>query len=139
MTEKAIKYLKLVTLLGGIYEIIFGFILILFLVPLLNLMGLSLINLRYPIFNQTAGLLAIILGFILCISALNIKKFLINIIFIIILRFAIQIIIIINIFLVPEIRTGLLWFGLIDLIFAFISLYLIKVTGLKIKFKNLIQ
>ncbi len=114
-------------MIGGIYEIIFGFLLIFAIVPLLNLLGAGISELKYPTFNQTAGLLAIIIGLILALSSFNIENYLINIILIIILRFTIQIIIFINIFNLPEIASGLLVFGIIDLIFAIITIYLMKV------------
>ena len=130
MTNSKIKKLKLVSLIGGIYEIIFGFLLIFFIVPLLNLLGLNLTKLDYPIFAHTAGLLAIIIGLILSFSAYNVEKYLLNIILIIILRLIIQIVIFVNIVLIPTIGLGLLIFGLIDLIFALITIYLIKTSNL---------
>ena len=62
MTNSNFKKLKLISLIGGIYEISFGLILIFFIVPLLNLLGLNLTQLEYPIFAHTAGLLAIIIN-----------------------------------------------------------------------------
>ncbi|MFX1566805.1 MAG: hypothetical protein ACFFCV_00400 [Promethearchaeota archaeon] len=139
MTESKIKKLKLVSLIGGIYEIIFGFLLTFFIVPLLNLLGLDINRLDYPIFAQTAGLLAIIIGLMLSFSAFNVEKYLLNILLIIILRLAIQIVIYINIVLIPTIGLGLLIFGLIDLFFAIISLYLIKASGLKFNIFKIIK
>lgn len=125
-------------MIGGIYEIIFGILMIFFIVPLLNLIGLNILQLEYPIFSHTAGLLAIIIGSILLFSSFNIKKFLNNIIFIVILRFTIQIVIIVNIFFIPTIGLGLLSFGLIDLVFAICTIYFIKVSDLSFNiFKNL--
>ncbi|MFX0018452.1 MAG: hypothetical protein ACFFAK_16495 [Promethearchaeota archaeon] len=128
--EKANKILKILSMIGGIYEIIFGILMIFFIVPLLNLMGLNILQIEYPIFTHTAGLLAVILGLILLFSAFNIKKFLNNIIFIILLRFIIQIVIIVNIFIIPTICIGLVLFGLIDLIFAILTIHFIKISGL---------
>jgi len=136
--EKANRILKILSMIGGIYEIIFGILMIFFIVPLLNLMGLNILQLDYPIFAHTAGLLAIILGLILFFSAFNVKKFLNNIIFIMILRFIIQIIIIVNIFIIPTIGIGLFLFGLIDLIFAILTIYFIKTSRLSFNiFKNI--
>ncbi len=103
-----------------------------FIIPLLNLLGLDIESINMPIFHQTAGLLAIILGLMLLFSSFNVEKHLMNIILIIYLRFAIQIIIVINIFLIPDIAFGLLIFGLINLIFAIITLYLIKSSNLSL-------
>ena len=139
MTNSNIKKLKLVSLIGGIYEIIFGFLLIFFIVPLLNLLGLNITRLDYPIFAHTAGLLAIIIGLMLSFSAYNVEKYLLNIILIIILRLIIQIVIYINIFLIPTIGLGLLIFGLIDLIFALITIYLIKTSNLPFNIFKLIR
>ena len=136
--EKANKILKILSMIGGIYEILFGILMIFFIVPLLNLMGLNILHLDYPIFAHTAGLLAIILGLILFFSAFNVKKFLNNIIFIIILRFTIQIVIIVNIFIIPMIGIGLFLFGLIDLTFAIFTIYFIKISKLSFNiFKNI--
>ncbi len=136
--EKANKILKILSMIGGIYEILFGILMIFLIVPLLNLMGLNILHLDYPIFAHTAGLLAIILGLILFFSAFNVKKFLNNIIFIIILRFTIQIVIIVNIFIIPMIGIGLFLFGLIDLTFAIFTIYFIKISKLSFNiFKNI--
>ena len=139
MTNSKIKKLKLVSLIGGIYEIIFGFLLIFFIIPLLNLLGLNLTKLDYPIFAHTAGLLAIIIGLILSFSAYNVEKYLLNIILIIILRLIIQIVIFVNIVLIPTIGLGLLIFGLIDLIFALITIYLIKTSNLPFNIFKIIK
>lgn len=128
--SKAIRFLKIFSLIGGIYEAVFGILMIFFIMPLLNLLGANITQLEYPIFSQTGGLLAIILGIILIFSSLNVKKYLLNIVMITILRFAIQIVIIFNIIVFPEISVGLLLFGLIDLIFAIITIYLMKISKL---------
>ena len=139
MTNSKIKKLKLVSLIGGIYEIIFGFLLIFFIIPLLNLLGLNLTKLDYPIFAHTAGLLAIIIGLILSFSAYNVEKYMLNLILIIILRLIIQIVIFVNIVLIPTIGLGLLIFGLIDLIFALITIYLIKTSNLPFNIFKIIK
>ena len=139
MTSTTIKMLKIVSLIGGIYEVLFGFLMIFFIVPLLNLLGLNITQLDYPIFAHTAGLLAIILGFILSFSAQNVEKYLLNIILIIILRLAIQLVIYVNIFLIPAIGLGLFMFGLIDLIFALITIYLIKKSKLSFNIFKIIK
>lgn len=136
MENKNLKTLKIFSLIGGIYEIIFGVLMIFFIVPLLNMMGLDIIQLDFPMFSHTAGLLAIIIGLILLFSSQNVEKFLLNIILITILRFAIQIVIYVNIFLIPTIAIGLFAFAMIDLVFAIITIYLIKTSGL---FFNLFQ
>lgn len=139
MTALNIKKLKIVSLIGGIYEILFGSLMIFFIVPLLNLLGLNITQLDYPIFAHTAGLLAIILGTILSFSAQNVEKYLLNIVLIIILRLAIQIVICVNVFLIPAIGLGLFIFGLIDLIFALITIYLIKTANLSFNIFKIIK
>ncbi|MFX1302432.1 MAG: hypothetical protein ACFE9X_03650 [Promethearchaeota archaeon] len=136
---KAKNLLKIFCLIGGLYEILFGCLMIFFLVPLLNLLGASITQLQFPIFSQTAGLLAIILGLILFFSSLNVKKYSLNIIFITILRFTIQIVIIINIINIPEIAFGLFLFGLMDLIFAIITIYLMVKGDLSLNILKIIQ
>jgi len=128
--NKSKNYLKIFSLIGGIYEIIFGILMLFFVIPLLNLIGANIILLEYPIFSQTGGLLAIILGLILTLSSLNVEKYLLNIILITVLRFAIQIIIIINMIMIPEIAIGLLLFGLMDVIFAIVTIYLLRMSKL---------
>ena len=135
---KARIWLKIISLIGGIYEISFGSLMIFFLVPLLNLLGANITQLQYPIFSQTAGLLAMILGFILLFSSLNVEKYSLNIIFIIILRFTIQIVIIVNIINIPEIAFGLFLFGLMDLIFAVITIYLMTKGNLSFNILKII-
>jgi len=139
MENKNLKMLKIFSLIGGIYEIIFGVLMIFFIVPLLNMMGLDIIQLDFPMFSHTAGLLAIIIGLILLFSSQNVEKFLLNIILITILRFAIQIVIYVNIFLIPTIAIGLFAFAMIDLVFAIITIYLIKVSGLSFNLFQLIK
>lgn len=131
--------LKIFSLIGGAYEILFGILMIFFIVPLLNMMGLNITQLEYPIFSHTAGLLAIIIGLILLFSSQNVEKFLLNIILITILRFAIQIIIYVNIFLIPAMGLGLFAFAMIDLVFALITIYLIRVSGLSFNLLKLIN
>ena len=135
---KARIWLKIISLIGGIYEISFGSLMIFFLVPLMNLLGANITELQYPIFSQTAGLLAMILGFILLFSSLNVEKYSLNIIFIIILRFTIQIVIIVNIINIPEIAFGLFLFGLMDLIFAIITIYLMTKGNLSFNILKII-
>ena len=139
MENKNLKTLKIFSLIGGIYEIIFGVLMIFFIVPLLNMMGLDIIQLDFPMFSHTAGLLAIIIGLILLFSSQNVEKFLLNIILITVLRFAIQIVIYVNIFLIPTIAIGLFAFAMIDLVFAIITIYLIKTSGLPFNLFQLIK
>ncbi|MHA1491677.1 MAG: hypothetical protein ACTSRI_18730 [Promethearchaeota archaeon] len=110
--EKAKNLLKIFTMIGGAYEILFGFLMIFFIVPLLNLLGANIFQLEYPIFHQTGGLLSIFIGLILLFSSQNVEKYLLNMILITVLRFAIQIVIITNMILIPEIAVGLpiIWF-----------------------------
>lgn len=137
--NKSKNYLKIFSLIGGIYEIIFGILMLIFIIPLLNLLGANIILLEYPIFSQTGGLLAIILGLILTFSALNVEKYLLNIILITVLRFAIQIIIIINMIMIPEIAIGLLLFGLMDVIFAIVTIYLLRMSKLSFNLFKIIH
>ncbi|MFX1389253.1 MAG: hypothetical protein ACFE9Z_04225 [Promethearchaeota archaeon] len=135
---KAKELMKIFSFIGGVYELIFGSLMIFFILPLLNLLGANITQLEFPIFSQTGGLLAIILGLILICSSLNVEKYLVNIILITYLRFAIQIIIILNIILIPEISIGLLLFGLMDLIFAIITIYLMRKSNLSFNvFQNI--
>jgi len=137
--NKSKNYLKIFSLIGGIYEIIFGILMLFFVIPLLNLIGANIILLEYPIFSQTGGLLAIILGLILTLSSLNVEKYLLNIILITVLRFAIQIIIIINMIMIPEIAIGLLLFGLMDVIFAIVTIYLLRMSKLSFNLFKIIH
>ncbi|TXT67396.1 MAG: membrane protein of unknown function [Promethearchaeota archaeon] len=121
------------------YEILFGILMMVFIFPLLSLLGLKVENIELPIFHQTAGLLAIILGSILLFSSFNVEKYLLNLILIIYLRFAIQLILILNMFLIPQIALGLLFFGLIDLVFALITIYLIKHNNLSMNLLKIIK
>jgi hypothetical protein len=139
LESKQLKYLKIISWIGGIYEICFGFMMIFCIVPLLNLLGLNIISLQYPIFSHTAGLLAITLGLILFCSSFNVEKYLLNIMLIIVLRFTIQIVLIINSLIIPSLTIGLLTFGLIDLIFAIMSIYLIKKSNLTFNIFNMIK
>ena len=139
MENKNLKTLKIFSLIGGIYEIIFGVLMIFFIVPLLNMMGLDIIQLDFPMFSHTAGLLAIIIGLILLFSSQNVEKFLLNIILITVLRFAIQIVIYVNIFLIPTIAIGLFAFAMIDLVFGIITIYFIKTSGLSFNLFQLIK
>ncbi|NVM35005.1 MAG: hypothetical protein HWN81_05380 [Candidatus Lokiarchaeota archaeon] len=137
--DNAKKLLKTFSLIGGAYEVLFGVLMIFFIVPLLNLLGANINQLEFPIFSQTGGLLAIILGLILLFSSLNTEKYLLNIILITILRFTIQIIIIINMIMIPEIAIGLLLFGLMDIIFALITIYLMRRANLSFNIFKVIQ
>ncbi|MFX1379705.1 MAG: hypothetical protein ACFFA4_11510 [Promethearchaeota archaeon] len=125
---KAKRLLKIFSFIGGVYEIIFGLLMIFFIIPLLNLLGANITQLEFPIFSQTGGLLAIIIGLILTFSSFNVEKYLMNIILITILRFTIQIVIIFNMVIIPEISIGLLLFGLMDIIFGIITIYLMRIS-----------
>ena len=131
--------MKNITLIGGIYEIVMGIMMIFFISPLLKLLGLDNVSINIPMFHQTSGLLAIILGLILSFSSLDVEKYLLNIVLIIYLRFLIQIILVINIFFIPQIAWGLIMFGIIDFILAIISIYLIKVSNFNLNIIKIIQ
>lgn len=133
------KLLKIFSLIGGAYEVLFGVLMLFFIIPLLSLLGANITQLDFPIFSQTAGLLAIIIGLILSFSSLNIEKYLLNIIIITILRFAIQLIIIFNMIIMPEIGIGLLLFGLMDIVFAIITILLMRIANLSFNIFKVIQ
>lgn len=137
--EKAKKLLRTFSIIGGAYEILFGCLMIFLIVPLFNLLGAEITQLDYPIFSQTGGLLSIFIGLILLFSSLNVEKYILNIILIIILRFTIQIVLIVNIILMPEMAIGLLLFGLMDLIFAIITIYLMRKANLSFNIMKIIK
>ncbi|HUW91120.1 MAG TPA: hypothetical protein VMV43_11465 [Candidatus Nanopelagicaceae bacterium] len=137
--EKAKKLLKIFSLTGGAYEILFGCLMIFLIVPLFNLLGAKITQLDYPIFSQTGGLLSIFIGLFLLFSSLNIEKYILNIILIIILRFTVQIVLIVNIILMPEMAIGLFLFGLMDLIFAIITIYLMRNANLSFNIMKIIK
>lgn len=137
--EKAKKLLKIFSLIGGAYEILFGCLMIFLIVPLFNLLGANITQLDYPIFSQTGGLLSIFIGLFLLFSSLNIEKYILNIILITILRFTVQIVLIVNIILIPEIAIGLFLFGLMDLIFALITIYLMRKANLSFNIMKIIK
>ena len=137
--EKAKKLLKIFSLIGGAYEILFGCLMIFLIVPLFNLLGANITQLDYPIFSQTGGLLSIFIGLFLLFSSLNIEKYLLNIVLITILRFTVQIVLIVNIILMPEIAIGLFLFGLMDLIFAIITIYLVRKANLSFNIMKIIK
>jgi len=137
--KKAKKLLKIFSLIGGAYEILFGCLMIFLIVPLFNLLGANITQLDYPIFSQTGGLLSIFIGLFLLFSSLNIEKYILNIILITILRFTVQIVLIVNIILMPEIAIGLFLFGLMDLIFAIITIYLMRKANLSFNIMKIIK
>ncbi|MBD3193557.1 MAG: hypothetical protein GF317_00775 [Candidatus Lokiarchaeota archaeon] len=139
MKNKALNKLKIISMIGGIYEILFGIMMIFFILPLLNLLGLNITSLDYPIFSQTAGLLAMILGLILFASSFNVERFQLNILLIILLRFMIQIILIYNTIIIPSLALGLVSFGLIDLIFALLTIVFIKKSKLSMNLLKVIK
>ena len=109
------------------------------IVPLFNFLGANITILDYPIFSQTGGLLSIFIGLFLLFSSLNIEKYILNIILITILRFTVQIVLIVNIILMPEIAIGLFLFGLMDLIFAIITIYLVRKANLSFNIMKIIK
>ena len=137
--KKAKKLLKIFSLIGGAYEILFGCLMIFLIVPLFNLLGANITQLDYPIFSQTGGLLSIFIGLFLLFSSLNIEKYILNIILITILRFTVQIVLIVNIILMPEIAIELFLFGLMDLIFAIITIYLMRKANLSFNIMKIIK
>ena len=128
-----LKILKWINIIGGIYEIIFGVLLIFWIQDLLKLLGVFYVNINFPIFNQTAGLLAIIFGILLITSAIDVERYLLIPIVSIILRFAIQFVIFPNIPVIPEMTIGLISFAIVDLIFGVITLIMVKKCGFSIK------
>ncbi len=70
--SRAKGLLKILSLIGGGYEVFFGFLMIFLILPLFNLLGATITSLQFPIFSQTGGLLAIILGLIDLIFAITI-------------------------------------------------------------------
>ncbi|MHA1266616.1 MAG: hypothetical protein ACTSRS_15375 [Candidatus Helarchaeota archaeon] len=120
------KFLKWVILIGGFYEIIFGILLIFFIQPLLSILGVSNPEINFPIFNQTAGLLAITMGILLIATAFDIQRYLLIPLVSVGLRIAIQFIIFSNLTLIPEMTSGLVAFGVIDLVFGTLTLILIR-------------
>ncbi|MFX1461580.1 MAG: hypothetical protein ACFFBF_00855 [Promethearchaeota archaeon] len=68
--SKAKGLLKILSMIGGGYEVFFGFLMIFLIQPLFNLLGAAITSLQFPIFSQTGGLLAIILCLIDLIFAI---------------------------------------------------------------------
>ncbi len=128
-----LKLLKTFTLIGGIYEILFGFLLLFFIVPLFTTLGVSNPDINFPIFNQTAGLLAIIFGILLAISSIDIERYLLIPVMSVVLRIAIQFVIFLNVPAIPEMTIGLIAFALIDLIFGILTVILIKKCGFNVR------
>jgi len=87
---------------------------------------------NFPIFNQTAGLLAIIFRVLLAISSIDIERYLLIPVVSILLRIAIQVIIFLNIPLIPEIAIGLIIFAMIDLTLEIFTIIVIKLCDLSI-------
>ncbi len=135
--EKYLKKLKMVSLIGAIYEMSMGACMIFFIVPLFNLLGANITQLDYPMFAQSGGLLAVFIGLILLFSSFDIRRYLLNVLLITYLRFAIQIVLIWNILVVPELRVGLIIFSIMDLIFALITIFLIKKSRLTLNILKL--
>ena len=129
----SLKIFKFIILIGGIYEIIFGLMLLFWIESLLTLLGVYFANINFPIFNQTAGLLAIIFGILLTTSSIDIERYLLIPVMSIILRFAIQFVIFSNISAIPEMTIGLIAFGIIDLVFGIITLIMLKKCGFSIR------
>lgn len=115
--------------MSGVYEIAFGCILIFFIEPLLALMNMLQEPLNYPIFAHVAGLLAICFGILLCCSYTDPERYLIIAVVSIGLRFALQVILIYDMFLLPFMAGALVSFGLIDLGLAILTLVAIKLKN----------
>ncbi|MHA1271641.1 MAG: hypothetical protein ACTSPY_17750 [Candidatus Helarchaeota archaeon] len=128
-----LRLLNVINIFGGLYEILFGFLLIFFIEPLIGFLGVANPTINFPIFNQTAGLLAVFIGILLILSSLDLKHYLLIPIIITFLRFSIQIVIFSNIFIYPEMTIGLIIFASVDLILGIITIILIKKCGFSFK------
>jgi len=94
--------------------------------PLFSLLGILNLPMNYPVFPQVAGLLAICFGTILYYSARDPEKFVFIPVISVVLRIALQAIIIYNSFVLPFMTPALLSFGSIDLVLAILTLIAIK-------------
>jgi hypothetical protein len=121
-----VKLLRYLLIISGLYEIAFGAILMFFVEPLFSLLGILILPINYPVFPQVAGLLAICFGAILYYSARDPQKFIFIPIVSVVLRVALQGVIIYNSFVLPLMAVALLSFGMIDLALAILTLIAIK-------------
>ena len=121
-----VKAFKWLNLIGGIYEICFGILMIFFIQPLLTMLGVSDPDINFPIFGQTEGLLAIIFGILLICSTIDVERYLLIPVISVVLRIAIQFVILPNIVVLPEMTVGLIAFAMIDLVFGVMTLVLMK-------------
>jgi len=104
-----------------------------FIEPLFMAFGVLTLPITYPLFPQVAGFLAIFIGIILLFTSRDPEKLMINTVISIGLRFALQIILIMNMITSPNMAIMLLMFGMIDLTLAILTLVSIKIAGISIK------
>ncbi|MFW9856512.1 MAG: hypothetical protein ACFFFG_15785 [Candidatus Thorarchaeota archaeon] len=132
MENRWILLLKYLLVLNGVYEIVFGVILVFLIETLLSLSDLLKNPINYFIFPQVAGLLAICFGILLCYSARDPETYMIIPLVSIFLRISLQLILIYNSTLYPFMAVAFLIFGMLDLVLAFLTFLLIKMAGLPI-------
>ena len=121
-----VKLLRYLLMISGVYEVLFGAILIFLVQPLFSLLGILYLPITYPVFSQVAGLLAISFGIILYYSARDPERFLFIAVVSIGLRIALQFIIVYNSIVLPFMAVALLSFGSIDLILAVLTIIAIR-------------
>ena len=128
--------LRIVTIIGGIYETLIGIILVFFAEPFLSLLGGSSIIINFPMFHQMAGLLLITFGILMIISYFELERFYIIPLMSIFLRLGMQFVIFLNLWNMPEIMNVMIMFAVIDLVFAIVTLVLFLKVGFPIRGGN---
>ena len=125
--------IKIISIISGIYEVIFGLLLIFWIEPLLSIFGAGIPVINYPIFGQTTGLLSVIFGLLMIISFFEMETFYIIPLISIFYRIGLQFIIFLNIGAMQEIMSGLVFIAVIELIFAIITAFLFIKGGLPVR------
>lgn len=128
--------LRIVTIIGGIYETLIGIILVFLAEPFLSLLAGSIIIINYPMFHQMAGLLLITFGILMIISYFELERFYIIPLMSIFLRLGMQFVIFLNLWNMPEIMNVMIIFAVIDLVFAIVTLVLFLKVGFPIRGGN---
>lgn len=128
--------LRIVTIIGGIYETLIGIILVFWAEPFLSLLGGSSITVNFPMFHQMAGLLLITFGILMIISYFELERFYIVPLMSVFLRLGMQFVIFLNLSNMPEIMNGMIVFAVIDLVFAIITILLFLKVGFPIRGGN---
>jgi hypothetical protein len=128
--------LRIVTIIGGIYEILIGIILVFWAEPFLNLLGASIIIINFPMFHQMAGLLLITFGILMIISFFELERFYIVPLMSVFLRLGMQFVIFLNLSNMPEIMNVMIIFAVIDIVFAIITILLFLKVGFPIRGGN---